>query len=199
MGACLSSPAAAQHAGAHRCLDCSNEALAKPCSAEAHSRPAAAAAAAPFLNPLSLAGERDASDGASNEGSAQRIGSLRLKSMTRASLHMEFLTGAGRGRAALPGARPTASARPPPATGTPPTCSKPRWLGRNPARRAAHTAAHGPCTPSTTPTPHPHPHPMRAEVHGLQQSLALVNDNPLLGLQEAAELLAGQLSADLAA
>jgi hypothetical protein len=37
------------------------------------------------------------------------------------------------------------------------------------------------------------------EVHGLQQQLALVNDNPMLGLQEATELLATQLGADLAA
>lgn len=37
------------------------------------------------------------------------------------------------------------------------------------------------------------------QVHSLQQQLAVVNDYPLLGLQEAAELLGTQLGADLVA
>jgi len=51
------------------------------------------------------------------------------------------------------------------------------------------------------PTPRPPlpSHTQPAEVHGLQQQLAIVNDNPLLGLQESAELLAAQLEVDLAA
>jgi hypothetical protein len=38
-----------------------------------------------------------------------------------------------------------------------------------------------------------------SEIQGLQQQMALVNDNALMGLQEAAELLATQLGADLIA
>jgi hypothetical protein len=38
-----------------------------------------------------------------------------------------------------------------------------------------------------------------AEVSEMQSQLALINDNPILGLQESAELLARQLGADLVA
>jgi hypothetical protein len=37
------------------------------------------------------------------------------------------------------------------------------------------------------------------DVHNLQQVLASVNDNPMLGLQEAAELLTDHLGVDLVA
>jgi len=40
-------------------------------------------------------------------------------------------------------------------------------------------------------------HLVHTQLHGLQQQLALVSENPLLGIPEAAELIAKHLGADL--
>ena len=60
------------------------------------------------------------------------------------------------------------------------------------------TLLHGLPPPQTHTRRRPPPR-LPPQYNDLQQQLALVNDNPMLGLQEATELLATQLGADLAA